>query len=63
MINFTLPMILCNLSLVVEHVIGAEDIEALIKPIIETIMTKFLDKEHKMFFENRGPNGEFVDCF
>ena len=26
-------------------------------------MTKFWDKQHNLLFENRGPNGEFIDCF
>ncbi len=43
--------------------IGKAEIEALIIPIIETIINKFWDTEHNLLFENRGFNGEFVDCF
>ena len=44
--NFSLPMILCNLSLLLEEAIGKEVVDKMIPPLIEDIMTNFLNKEH-----------------
>ena len=34
----------------------------MVKPLIEVIMTQFLNKDHNILVENVGPNGQFVDC-
>lgn len=61
--NFSLPMILCNLSLLLEEVIGKEVVDEMVPPLIEDIMTNFLNKEHGIIMENVGANGAFCDSF
>lgn len=55
-------MILCNLSLVLEDVIGSSVVDSMVPPLIEDIMTNFLDKDHGIILENIGESGKFVDC-
>lgn len=61
--NFALPMILCNLSLELEDIIPAEEVEKTIDDCVFEVMEQFFDQEKGTIFENRGQNGEFVDCF
>ena len=50
-------MILCNLTLILENILGKEKVDQLVKSLINVIMTEFLDKEHNILLENVGPNG------
>ena len=61
--NFSLPMILCNLSLLLEEVIGKEVVDQMVPPLIEDIMTNFLNKEHGIIMENIYPDGHLCDSF
>ena len=61
--NFSLPMILCNLSLLLEEVIGKDTVDKMVPPLIEDIMTNFLNKEHGIIMENILPNGHLSDSF
>jgi N-acylglucosamine 2-epimerase len=61
--NFSLPMILCNLSLLLEDVIGKENVDKMVPPLIEDIMTNFLNKEHGIIMENVFLDGSFCDSF
>ncbi len=61
--SFSLPMILCNLSLLLEEVIGKEVVDQMVPPLIEDIMTNFLNKEHGIIMENVYTTGEFSDSF
>jgi N-acylglucosamine 2-epimerase len=61
--NFSLPMILCNLSLLLEDVIGKEKVDKMVPPLIEDIMTNFLNKEHGIIMENVFLDGTFCDSF
>lgn len=61
--NFSLPMILCNLSLELEHVIGTERVNQFIPSVIHEVMDVFYQPEHGLILENVHPDGTFSDSF
>jgi len=61
--NFSLPMILCNLSLILEDVIGKDEVDKAIQPLIKEVMEVFYQKDSGIILENVAPNGAFIDCF
>lgn len=61
--NFALPMILCNLSLELEHIVGAEKVTELTQTIAALILNKFYDESSGLVLENIASDGSFVDCF
>jgi len=61
--NFALPMILCNLSLELEPLLGTAEVETTIDNCIQTVLGPFLDRDRNIILENVGPEGEQVDCF
>jgi N-acylglucosamine 2-epimerase len=61
--GFSLPMILCNLSLLLEEVIGKEVVDQMVPPLIDDIMNNFLNKEHGIIMENVFPDGQLCDSF
>ena len=61
--NLSLPMILCNLSLGLEEVLGKEVVDKMAPLYIEDIMTNFLNKEKGVFMENILTDGSFSDSF
>lgn len=61
--NFSLPMILCNLSLILEDVIGKETVDNMVPPLVGDIMTNFLQKDTGIILENIYPDGTFCDSF
>jgi N-acylglucosamine 2-epimerase len=61
--NFSLPMILCNLSLEMEHILGSEQIETFAPQVIHDVMEVFYHQESGLILENVAPDGSFVDCF
>jgi N-acylglucosamine 2-epimerase len=61
--NFSLPMILCNLSLELEPIIGSEPVNALIPQVIHDVMEVFYQPETGLILENVAPDGSPVDCF
>lgn len=61
--GFSLPMILCNLSLILEDVIGKEAEDKMLPSLIEEIMTVFLNKERGVIMENVFADGSFSDSF
>jgi N-acylglucosamine 2-epimerase len=61
--NFALPMILCNLSLEIEHLLPPSVVDSLIKDCIHEVMDVFYDKKTGLILENVAPDGSFVDCF
>lgn len=63
MINFSLPMILCNLSLILEDVIGSQQVDGMVQPLVNEILNVFYQKESGLILENVSPDGSFVDCF
>ncbi len=61
--NFSLPMILCNLALELEHIIGKERVFEFIPLVVNEVMNNFYDEESGLILENVSPEGKFVDCF
>lgn len=61
--SFSLPMILCNLSLIMEDILGTEQVNKTIQPLIKEIMEVFHDKASGLILENVTPNGTFSDSF
>ncbi len=61
--NFALPMILCNLALELEHLVGAKEVDTITDTIIDLIMNRFYQKESGLVLENISDNGQFVDSF
>ena len=61
--NFALPMILCNLSLEMEHILGSETVNEFAPQVIHDVMEVFYHDETGLILENIAPDGSFVDCF
>lgn len=61
--NFSLPMILCNLSLELEHLLGAEQLDSLGKQVIHEVMNVFYQPQLGHVLENVAPDGSFTDCY
>jgi N-acylglucosamine 2-epimerase len=61
--NFSLPMILCNLALELEHIIGTERVNGFIPTVVEEVMDVFYQPESGLILENVNPDGSFADCF
>jgi N-acylglucosamine 2-epimerase len=61
--NFSLPMILCNLSLELEHLLGKERVDEFIPTVIHEVMDVFYQPELKLILENVYEDGSFCDSF
>ncbi len=61
--NFALPMILCNLSLEIEHLLDASLVQQLTESCVHEVMEVFYHKESGLILENVTPSGEFSDSF
>ncbi len=61
--NFSLPMILCNLSLIMEDLLGSEHVNKTIQPLIKEVMEVFYDSNSGLILENVTPEGNFSDSF
>ena len=61
--SFALPMILCNLSLILEDIIGKDEVYKAVEPLIREIMEEFYQEDLGLIIENISPDGSFVDCF
>ena len=61
--NFSLPMILCNLSLELEHIIGKERVDSFIPTVIHEVMDVFYQPELGLILENVYEDGSFCDSF
>ena len=61
--SFALPMILCNLSLIMEDLLGTDEVNKTVKPLIKEVMEVFYDKESGLIRENVTPDGDFSDSF
>lgn len=61
--NFSLPMILCNLSLELEHLLGASRVNEFMPAIIHEVMEVFYNKDFGVVLENVQPDGSFSDSF
>jgi len=61
--GFSLPMILCNLSLEIEHLLEPELVKETIDNCIHEVMEVFYDDSSGLIFENVNPDGSFSDSF
>ena len=61
--NFSLPMILCNLALELEPILGKERVDEFIPSIIDEVMNVFYQPELGLILENVFPNGSSSDSF
>jgi N-acylglucosamine 2-epimerase len=61
--NFALPMILCNLSLEIEHLVEKEFLDETIDTCIREVMENFYRPETGLVVENITPENELSDTF
>ena len=61
--NFSLPMILCNLSLEMESIVGSEMVDRFIPEVLHEVLDVFYHRDSGLILENVAPDGSFVDCF
>jgi N-acylglucosamine 2-epimerase len=61
--NFSLPMILCNLSLELEHIIGKEEVNSFIPTVIHEVMDVFYQPDKGLILENVYADGSFCDSY
>ncbi len=61
--GFALPMILCNLSLEMEHLLPADELNESIEQCIDEVMNKFYFPELGIIVENITLDGELHDSF
>ncbi len=61
--GFSLPMILCNLSLEIEHLLDSDLVSQTIDEAIYEVMDVFYRPESGLILENVTPEGHFSDSF
>lgn len=61
--SFSLPMILCNLSLEMEHLLGSDNVNAFIPAIIHEVMEVFYRPELGLVMEYVTADGKLSDSF
>lgn len=61
--GFSLPMILCNLVLEIEHLLSAEQVKETLDHGVKTVMDVFYQADRGIILENVDPEGKFVDSF
>lgn len=61
--GFSLPMILCNLALEIEHLIDRELIDQTVENCLNEVMNVFYKEEYGLILENVTPEGEFSDSY
>ena len=61
--NFTLPMILCNLSLELEDILGKERVDSFIPAVLHEVMDVFYRPELGLIVENVNLDGSLSDTF
>ena len=61
--NFSLPMILCNLSLELEHILGSKRVGELITLVVHEVMEVFYQPQLGLVLENVNQDGSFCDSF
>jgi len=61
--NFSLPMILCNLALEMEGILGRDRVDSFIPTVIHEVMEVFLQPDSGLILENVQPDGSFSDSF
>lgn len=61
--GFSLPMILCNLVLEIEHILDPKMVKEVIDTGIDTVMNKFYQPELGLIVENINADGSLSDSF
>ncbi|GHS91693.1 hypothetical protein FACS1894203_2910 [Bacteroidia bacterium] len=61
--SFALPMILSNLSLILEDILEEGTVGKSLKPLIAEILNVFYQKDSGLILENVLSDGSFCDCF
>lgn len=61
--NFALPMILCNLSMEMEPILGRERVISITQKVVAEVIEEFYQKDTGLILENIGLDGGFVDSF
>ena len=61
--NFTLPMILCNLSLELEDILGKERVDSFIPTVVHEVMDVFYRPDLGLIVENVNLDGSASDTF
>lgn len=61
--NFSLPMILCNLSLELEHIIGSDRVNEFAPKVIHEVMDVFYQPDRGLILENVYEDGSFSDSY
>lgn len=61
--NFSLPMILCNLALELEHLLGKEEVDRFIPEVLHEVMEVFYQPDKGLILENVFEDGSFCDSF
>ena len=61
--TLAVPMILANLSLEMEWLLGQAQLEQTVAETVKEVMGAFLDPERLLMYENVSPDGDHVDCF
>jgi N-acylglucosamine 2-epimerase len=61
--NFALPMILCNLSVELEHILGSERVERIAASMIHEVMDLFYQPELGLIVENIAADNRMLDSF
>lgn len=61
--GFSLPMILCNLALEIEHLLEPELVNSTVEKVLHEVMEVFYQPDSGLILENVNPNGSFSDSF
>ncbi len=61
--NFSLPMILCNLSLELESLLDKKTVDETIATVVHEVLEVFYQPAHDLIIENVAPDGSLVDCY
>lgn len=61
--NFSLPMILCNLALELEHILGKQKVDEFIPTVIDEVMGVFYQPKIGLILENVYADGTFCDSY
>ncbi|MEM8762435.1 MAG: AGE family epimerase/isomerase [Bacteroidota bacterium] len=61
--DFALPMILCNLALELEHILGKGQVEKVLDSLVDLVMNQFYNAESGLVYENISSSGAFLDSF
>ncbi|PRY99882.1 N-acylglucosamine 2-epimerase [Marinilabilia salmonicolor] len=61
--NFALPMIMCNLNLEMEHILGTEYIKESASKLMDEVLNVFYRPEYGLVVENVNEDGSLSDTF